>query len=78
MKIKGPCKPKTKTTPRVILNNPKPQANREHMGTYAIICKFMGLWPSEKSLQSGLNTIGNQKGYRHLSRVQVFLYGSVH
>lgn len=51
-KSKGRCKPKTDTTPKVILNNSELQAHREHMGTYAIICKFMRLSPTEKELQS--------------------------
>jgi len=50
-KQKGPCRPKTKITPRVVLNDPALQAHRKHMGTYAIIYKFMGLWPTEKALQ---------------------------
>ena len=45
-KQKGPYKPKLEITPRVILNDPALQEHREHMGTYAIICKFMGLWPT--------------------------------
>lgn len=40
---RGPCKPKTEITPRVVLNNPVLQAHRDYMQTYAIICKFMGL-----------------------------------
>lgn len=42
-KQKGPYKPKAEITPRVILNDHALQEHREHMGTYAIICKFMGL-----------------------------------
>ena len=45
---KGPCKPKVEVTPRVVLNDPALQAHRDHMRTYGIICKFMGLWPNEK------------------------------
>ena len=46
---KVPCKPKTTITPRVVLNDPVLQAHRDHMHTYAIICKFMGLWATEKA-----------------------------
>ena len=49
---KGPCKPKAEVTPRVVLNDPALQAHRDHMRTYAIICKFVGLWPTEKALQT--------------------------
>ena len=37
----GPCKAKTTTKPRVILNDPALLAHRDHMANYAIICKFM-------------------------------------
>ena len=46
---KRPCKPKAEITPRVVLNDTALQAHRDHMRTYVIICKFMGLWPTEKS-----------------------------
>ena len=49
---KGPYKPKAEVTPRVVLNDPALQAHKDHMRTYAIICKFMGLWPTEKALQT--------------------------
>ena len=42
-KQKGPCKPKAEITLRVILNDPTLKVHREHMQTYATICKFMGL-----------------------------------
>eukprot|EP00253_Pinus_taeda_P032209 PITA_32209 len=34
---RGPCKPKTTITPRIVLNDPALQAHRDHMYTYAII-----------------------------------------
>ena len=46
----GLYKPKTITKPRGILNDPTLQAHRDHMANYAIICKFMGIYPSEKAL----------------------------
>jgi len=46
----GPCKPRATITPRVVLSDPTLQVHREHMATYAIISKFMGLWPTEKAL----------------------------
>jgi len=59
---KGPCKPKAKINPRVVLNNLELQAYRENMQTYAIICKFMGLWPIEKALQSWIRYHWKPKG----------------
>lgn len=46
----GVCKPKKKDTLRVVLLDPIIQAYREHMLEHAIICKFMGLWPTERAL----------------------------
>ena len=51
-KPKGPCKPKVEITPRVVLNDLALQAHKDHMRTFVIICKFMGLWPIEKALQT--------------------------
>lgn len=51
-KQKGPCKPKAEISPKVVLNDLALRAHRDHMRTYAIICKFMGLWPTEKALQT--------------------------
>ena len=59
---KGPCKPKAETTPRVILNDLALQVHREHMGSYAIIYKFMGLWPTEKALQTWIKYHWKTKG----------------
>ena len=42
----GPCKPRTTITPRVVLSDSALQAHRDHMATYVVICKFMGLWPT--------------------------------
>lgn len=51
-KQKGPCKPKAEITPRVVLNDPALHVHRDHIRTYAIICKFMGLWSTKKALQT--------------------------
>ena len=58
----GPCKPKAAVIPRIILNDPALQAHRDHMQTYAIICKFMGLWPTEKALQMWIKYHWKPKG----------------
>jgi len=46
----GPCKPRSTIKPRVVLNDPALQVHRDHMVTYAVICKFIGIWPIEKNL----------------------------
>ena len=46
----NPCKPKTTMIPTVILEDPQTQLYRDQMKTHALICKFMGLWPTERTL----------------------------
>jgi hypothetical protein len=47
---RNPCKPKTTMIPKVILDDPQTQLYRDQMKTHALICKFMGLWPTERTL----------------------------
>lgn len=58
----GLCKPKTNTKPRVILNDPALQEHRDHMANYAIMCKFMGIWPIEKALYTWIKYNWKPKG----------------
>jgi hypothetical protein len=44
------CKPKTKMIPKVILDDPQTQLYRYQIKTQALICKFMVLWPIERTL----------------------------
>lgn len=46
----GACKPKKTNSLRVVITDPEIQDYREHMAERATICKFMGIWPSEKAL----------------------------
>jgi hypothetical protein len=48
----NPCKPKTTMIPKVILEDPQTQLYRDQMKTHALICKFMGLWPIERTLRN--------------------------
>lgn len=48
--LQGICKPKKKEALRVVFSDPDIQAYRDHMMEHAIICKFMGLWPTERAL----------------------------
>jgi hypothetical protein len=42
------CKPKMTMIPKVVLEDPQTQEYRDQMRVHALICKFMGLWPTEK------------------------------
>jgi hypothetical protein len=49
---RNPCKPKTTMIPKVVLEDPQTQLYRDQMKTHALICKFMGLWPTERTLRN--------------------------
>jgi hypothetical protein len=38
--------------PKVILEDPQTQLYKDQMKTHALICKFMGLWPTERMLRN--------------------------
>lgn len=58
----GPCKPNSNIKPRVVLNDPALQVHIDHMETYAVICKFMGIWPTEKALYTWIRNNWKPKG----------------
>jgi hypothetical protein len=39
-------------TPKVILEDPQMKLYRNQMKTHPLICKFMGLWPTERTLHN--------------------------
>jgi hypothetical protein len=47
---RNPCKSKTTMIPKVILDDPQTQLYKDQMKTHALICNFMGLWPTERTL----------------------------
>ena len=50
MSTTGVCKPKSTIIPQVVLSDPALQVHKDHMAEYTIICKFMGIWPTETNL----------------------------
>ena len=48
----NPCKPKTTLIMRVKLEYPQTQLFQDQMKTHALICKFMSLWPTERTLHN--------------------------
>lgn len=48
--------------PKVILAGSQTQVHRENMKTYALIWKFMGIWPNEKLLRTWFNYVWKPKG----------------
>lgn len=58
----GAFKPKKKQALRVVCTDPEIQAHREHMSEHAVICKFMGLWPTECALCQWIKQHWRPKG----------------
>jgi len=46
----------------VVLNDLALQEHRDHMAMYAIICKFMGIWPTKKNLYTWIRNNWKPKG----------------
>lgn len=62
----GVCKPKSSIISRVILSDTTIQVHKDHMKEHTIICKFMGLWPTEKDLYICIRSHWKLKGEIHL------------
>lgn len=60
--LQGVCKPKKKEALRVVFSDPDIQAYRDHMMEHAIICKYMGLWPTERALCQWIKQHWRPKG----------------
>jgi len=58
----GACKQKKNETLRVFFSDPEIQAYRDHMMEHAILCKFMGLWPTERVLCQWIKQHWKPKG----------------
>jgi hypothetical protein len=56
------CKPKMKGIPLVVLEDPQTQEYRNQMRVHSLICKFMGLWPTERVLRSWIKFHWKQCG----------------
>jgi len=58
----GTCKPKTVEALKVVITDLEIQAYREHMSEHAVICNFMGLWPTERALCQWIKQQWKPKG----------------
>eukprot|EP00253_Pinus_taeda_P030247 PITA_30247 len=62
----GPCKPRVAEVLRVVLTDPAIQAYRDHMTEHAVICRFIGLWPTERALCQWIKQHWKPKGHVNL------------
>lgn len=58
----GFCKPRSTITPQFVLSNSVLQVHMDHMAAYVVICKFMGIWPTEKALHAWIKKHWKPKG----------------
>ena len=56
------CHPKAAKIPEIITQEPDIEVYRDYMKEHAVICKFMGIWPSERALKGWIQAKWNPKG----------------
>jgi hypothetical protein len=66
MLLKNLCKLKKTMIPKVILEDLQTQLYRDHMKMHVLICKFMGLWPTERTLHNWIKYHWNPSGEMEL------------
>jgi hypothetical protein len=62
-KMKGNCLPRAVKKPRLIIPENKLEEYRGYMKNHALICKFIGVWPSEKELMKWIQIKWQPKGH---------------
>jgi hypothetical protein len=46
----GKCIPQAPSTPKYVINTPRIEEQKQYMRDYALVGKFLGLWPSKHEL----------------------------
>ena len=62
-KMKGQCLPRAVKKPRFVIPATKLDEYRGYMKNHALICKFIGIWPSEKDLWKWIQSKWQPKGH---------------
>lgn len=62
-KMKGNCLPRAVKKPRFVIPENKLEEYRGYMKNHALICKFIGIWPSEKDLMKWIQEKWQPKGH---------------
>lgn len=62
-KMKGQCLPRAVKKPRFVIPASKLDEYRGYMKNHALICKFIGIWPSEKELLKWIQIKWQPKGH---------------
>jgi hypothetical protein len=61
--IPGKCIPQALQAPKYIVSTPRIEEQKQYMRDYALVGKFLGLWPSEKELVKWIHQWWKPKGH---------------
>lgn len=62
-KLGGRCLPRAQKKPRYVIPNNKLEEYRCYMRDHALICNFIGFWPSERDLTKWIQQRWRPKGH---------------
>ena len=62
----GQCVPKSKTVSKLQINSKRVREDIQYMKEHALIGKFVGIWPTKKTLVWWINTTWKPQGHYDL------------
>jgi hypothetical protein len=62
----GKCIPQAPQAPKYIISSPRIEEKKQYMRDYALVGKFLGLWPSERDLIKWIQYWWKPKGHYEL------------
>ena len=64
--IPGKCIPQALQAPKYVISTPRIEEHKQYMDDYALVRKFLGLWPSEHELVKWIHQWWKPKGHYDL------------
>jgi hypothetical protein len=64
--LPGKCIPQAPHAPKYIVSSPRIEEQKQYMRDYALVGKFLGLWPSERDLVKWIQHWWKPKGHYEL------------
>jgi hypothetical protein len=64
--MSGKCIPHAPQAPKYVINSPRIEEQKKYMQDYALVGKFLGLWPSERDLIKWIQHWWKPKGHYEL------------
>jgi hypothetical protein len=61
--LPGKCIPQAPQAPKYLISTPRIEEQKQYMRDYALIGKFLGLWPSERDLIKWIQHWWKPKGH---------------